>query len=129
PRLPVPRGFKPGRPFFAHALLAVGRNPIGPKDRPEGRLLRGGRLALSGRTLGEEAAAAKETPGQEVVRKFSSPLKSTGGLVILKGNLAPEGCVVKVAGHNLQNFRGPARVFDRSEERRVGKEESSRLSR
>src|SRR5436190_86915 len=61
------------------------------------------------------ANAAKETPKQEVVRKLDAPLKPTGGLVILKGNLAPEGCVIKVAGHNLQNFSGPARVFDNEE--------------
>src|SRR5204863_2770845 len=54
-------------------------------------------------------------PSQEVVRKLNAPLKPTGGLVILKGNIAPEGCVIKVAGHNLQNFRGPARVFDNEE--------------
>ncbi len=70
---------------------------------------------MTGRTLAEEAASAKEAPNQEVVRKLDKPLKPTGGLVILKGNLAPEGCVVKVAGHNLQNFRGPARVFDSEE--------------
>src|SRR4029077_10948207 len=81
----------------------------------EGGLLRGDCLTVTGRTLAQEAAAARETPSQEVVRKLDSPLKPTGGLVILKGNLAPEGCVVKVAGHNLQNFRGPARVFDTEE--------------
>jgi dihydroxy-acid dehydratase len=57
----------------------------------------------------------KETPHQEVVRKIDAPLKPTGGLVILKGNLAPEGSVIKVAGHDIQNFRGPARVFDNEE--------------
>jgi dihydroxy-acid dehydratase len=79
-------------------------------------LLRGDSITVTGRTLAQEAADAKETPAQEVVRKLDSPLKPTGGLVILKGNLAPEGCVVKVAGHNLQKFRGPARVFDNEEE-------------
>src|SRR4029077_16716340 len=62
-----------------------------------------------------EAAAAKESERQEVVRKLDSPLKATGGLVILKGNIAPEGCVIKVAGHNLQMFSGPARVFEDEE--------------
>src|SRR5437762_242098 len=65
--------------------------------------------------IAEEAAAAKEAPGQEVVRKLNAPLKPTGGLVVLRGNLAPEGSVIKVAGHNLQNFSGPARVFDSEE--------------
>src|SRR5207244_13273030 len=76
---------------------------------------RGDAITITGSTLAEEAARAKETPGQEVVRKLNAPLKPTGGLVILKGNIAPEGCVIKVAGHNLQNFRGPARVFDNAE--------------
>src|SRR5207302_10343693 len=70
----------------------------------------------SGRSLGEEARAAVETPGQEVVRPLANPLKPTGGLVILKGNLAPEGCVIKVAGHERLHHRGPARVFDREED-------------
>src|SRR5207302_1559699 len=70
----------------------------------------------SGRSFGEEARAAVETPGQEVVRPIENPLKPTGGLVILKGNLAPEGCVVKVAGHERLHHRGPARVFDREED-------------
>jgi dihydroxy-acid dehydratase len=78
-------------------------------------LLRGESITVTGRTIAEEANAAKEAPGQEVVRKLNAPLKPTGGLVILKGNLAPEGCVVKVAGHNIQNFRGTARVFDSEE--------------
>jgi dihydroxy-acid dehydratase len=81
----------------------------------EAGLLRGDCLTVTGRSLAEESADAKETPGQEVVRTKNNPLKPTGGLVILKGNLAPEGCVVKVAGHNLQNFSGPARVFDNEE--------------
>jgi dihydroxy-acid dehydratase len=81
----------------------------------EAGLLRGDCLTVTGRTLAEEAAQAKEKAGQEVVRSKNNALKSTGGLVILKGNLAPEGCVVKVAGHNTQTFRGPARVFDGEE--------------
>src|SRR5271166_3828464 len=81
----------------------------------EGGLLRGDCLTVTGRTLAEEAADAKEKPGQGVIRTKNNPLKATGGLVILKGNLAPEGCVVKVAGHNTENFRGPARVFDSEE--------------
>ncbi len=67
---------------------------------------------VSGRTLFEEADAAIETPGQPVIREWSDPLKQTGGLVILHGNLAPEGCVIKVAGHERLNHTGTARVFD-----------------
>ncbi len=67
---------------------------------------------VSGRTLFEEAALAKETSGQQVILPWSRPLKPTGGLVIMKGNLAPEGAVIKVAGHERIHHTGPARVFD-----------------
>ncbi|MGI4980793.1 MAG: dihydroxy-acid dehydratase [Janthinobacterium lividum] len=80
------------------------------------RLIERGQLheavTVSGKTLHEEAKAAHETPGQPVIRTWDNPLKPTGGLVILKGNLAPEGCVVKVAGHERVLHTGPARVFD-----------------
>ncbi len=81
----------------------------------EAGLLKGEAITVTGRNIAEEAAAAKETAGQEVVHTKNNPLKATGGLVILHGNLAPEGCVIKVAGHNTLNFRGPARVFDDEE--------------
>ncbi len=73
-------------------------------------------LTPSGRTLGEEASMAVETAGQDVVRPLSDPIKPSGGLVILKGNIAPEGCVIKIAGHERPYHRGPARVFDREED-------------
>src|SRR5437879_347727 len=73
-------------------------------------------MPVTGRTIGEEARQASEAPGQQVVRPLSNPIKPTGGLVILKGNVAPEGCVVKVAGHSMTLFRGPAKVFDREED-------------
>ena len=72
----------------------------------------GSTLTISGKTLAEEAALAKETPGQVVIHTFENPIKPTGGLVILKGNLAPEGCVMKIAAANRVEHRGPARVFD-----------------
>ena len=81
----------------------------------EAGLLQGDCLTVTGRSIADEAANAKETPGQQVVRSKAHPLKPTGGLVILKGNLAPEGCVMKVVGHNTQVFRGTARVFDSEE--------------
>jgi dihydroxy-acid dehydratase len=96
-------------------LYAAGGTALVAKRLVEAGLLRGDCITVTGRTLGEEASSAKEASGQEVVRKLNAPLKPTGGLVILKGNLAPEGCVVKVAGHSMQNFRGPARVFDSEE--------------
>jgi dihydroxy-acid dehydratase len=114
-RVPILADLKPGGRFVATDLFAAGGTALVAKRMLEGKWLHGDCLTVTGRTLAEEAAAAKEAPKQEVVRKIDAPLKPTGGLVILKGNLAPEGCVIKVAGHNLQNFRGPARVFDNEE--------------
>ncbi|HSX78218.1 MAG TPA: dihydroxy-acid dehydratase, partial [Candidatus Saccharimonadia bacterium] len=71
---------------------------------------------VTGRTMAEEANTAQETPGQEVIRPLANPLKSSGGLIILRGNLAPEGCVLKVSGYALTSHRGPARVFDCEED-------------
>ena len=114
-RVPILADLKPGGRFVATDLYAAGGTALVAKRLLEAGLLRGDCITVTGRTIAEEANTAKEAPGQEVVRKLSAPLKSTGGLVILKGNLAPEGCVVKVAGHNIQNFRGTARVFDSEE--------------
>ncbi len=114
-KTPILADLKPGGRFVATDLYAAGGTSLLAKRMLEAGLLRGDCLTVTGRTLAEEAAQAKETPGQEVVHTKSNPLKPTGGLVILKGNLAPEGCVVKVAGHNTLNFHGPARVFDSEE--------------
>jgi dihydroxy-acid dehydratase len=85
------------------------------------RLLEAGLLhdkerTVTGRTIGEEARAAREAPGQKVIRPLGNPLKGYGGLAILRGNLAPEGCVAKVSGQTRELHRGPARVFDREED-------------
>ncbi len=114
-RVPIIADLKPGGRFVATDLYAAGGTALVAKRLLDAKLLRGDAITVTGRTLAEEAAAAKETPNQQVVRKIDKPLKPTGGLVILKGNLAPEGCVIKVAGHNIQDFRGPARVFDNEE--------------
>ena len=114
-RVPILADLKPGGRFVATDLYAAGGTALVAKRMLEAKLLHGESLTVTGRTLAEEAAAAKETQNQEVVRKLDSPLKPTGGLVILKGNIAPEGCVIKVAGHNFQTFSGPARVFDDEE--------------
>jgi dihydroxy-acid dehydratase len=114
-RVPIIADLKPGGRFVATDLYAAGGTALVAKRLLEAGLLRGDSITVTGRTLAEEAAVAKEAPAQQVVRKLDAPLKLTGGLVILKGNLAPDGCVIKVAGHNLQNFRGPARVFDNEE--------------
>jgi dihydroxy-acid dehydratase len=76
----------------------------------------GSALTATGRTFAEEAAEAKETAGQEVIHALSNPIKKTGGLVILRGNLAPDGCVIKVTGLTRSSQRGPARVFDCEED-------------
>ena len=112
---PILADLKPGGRYVATDLYAAGGTALVAKRMLEAGLLRGDCLTVTGRSLADEASEAKETPGQDVVRTKANPLKSTGGLVILKGNLAPEGCVIKVAGHNIQNFRGTARVFDSEE--------------
>jgi dihydroxy-acid dehydratase len=114
-KTPIIADLKPGGRFVAVDLYSAGGTALVAKRLLEANLLKGDAITVTGRTIAEEAASAKETPNQEVVRKLNAPLKPTGGLVILKGNLAPQGCVIKVAGHNLQNFRGPARVFDNEE--------------
>ena len=125
-RTPILADLKPGGRFVATDLYAAGGTALIAKRMLEAGLLRGDCLTVTGRTLAEEAAQAKEKAGQEVVRNKNNALKSTGGLVILKGNVAPEGCVVKVAGHNTQTFRGPARVFD-GEEAAFAAVESGRI--
>jgi dihydroxy-acid dehydratase len=114
-KTPILADLKPGGRFVATDLYAAGGTALVAKRMLEAGLLHGESITVTGRTIAEEAADAKETKGQEVVRSKDKPLKATGGLVILKGNLAPEGCVMKVAGHNTQKFRGPARVFDSEE--------------
>jgi dihydroxy-acid dehydratase len=114
-RVPILADLKPGGRFMATDLFDAGGTALVAKRLLDAKLLDGRSITVTGRTLGEEAGNAKETPNQEVVRKLAEPLKPTGGLVILNGNLAPDGCVVKVAGHNLQQFRGPARVFENEE--------------
>jgi dihydroxy-acid dehydratase len=111
-RTPLLADLKPGGRFVATDMYKAGGIPLIAKRLKEAGILNCDELTVSGRTIGEEADAVSETPGQEVVRALSNPLKPTGGLVILKGNLAPEGCVIKVAGHERMFHRGPARVFD-----------------
>src|SRR2546427_366338 len=115
-KVPLLADLKPGGRFMAADLYAAGGTTLVAKRLLDAGLLHTGQLAVTGRTIGEEARQASETPGQHVVRPLSSPIKTMGGLVILKGNVAPEGCVVKVAGHSMTSFRGPAKVFDREED-------------
>jgi dihydroxy-acid dehydratase len=111
-RTPLLADLKPGGRFVAADLYAAGGIPLIMRRLKDAGLLHAGEMTVTGRTIGEEAGAAVEKSGQEVVRRLDNPLKPTGGLVILKGNIAPEGCVIKVAGHERMAHRGPARVFD-----------------
>jgi len=114
-RVPLLADLKPGGRFVATDLYHAGGTGLVAKRLDEAGLLHGSALTVSGRSIGDEAKAANETAAQEVVRPLDRPIKPTGGLVILKGNLAPEGCVVKVAGHEHLHHRGPACVFDSEE--------------
>ncbi len=115
-RTPMLADLKPGGRYMAVDLDRAGGVPLLIKRLIEGGYVDGSQLTPSGKTLAEETSNAVETPGQDVVRPLSDPLKPNGGLVILKGNLAPEGCVVKIAGHERPYHRGPARVFDCEED-------------
>ncbi len=113
---PLLADMKPGGKY-----VAVDMHEAGGVRLVLQRLIEGGHVSpdlptVSGRTLGEEAAEAKEAPGQPVIRTIDNPIKASGGLVILKGSLAPEGCVIKIAGHERIHHRGPARVFEREED-------------
>ena len=113
---PLLADLKPGGRFLATDLYAGGGVPLILSRLAEAGILHEDAITVSGRTIGEEAAAAVETPGQEVVRPLSDPLKSEGGLAVLRGNLAPEGSVVKLAGTERRGQSGPARVFESEEE-------------
>ncbi len=113
---PLLADLKPGGRFVATDLYRAGGVPLILKRLAEAGILHGGALTVTGRTIGEEAEAASEAEGQEVVRPLSDPLKSGGGLAILRGNLAPEGAVVKLAGTERTRQTGPARVFESEEE-------------
>jgi len=115
-RTPLIADLKPGGRFVATDLYHAGGIRLLAQRLKQAGILHSECMTVTTKTIGEEADAAVETRGQEVVRPLDRPIKPTGGLVILKGNLAPEGCVVKMAGHDMRHFRGPARVFDREED-------------
>jgi dihydroxy-acid dehydratase len=113
---PLLADLKPGGRFVATDLYRAGGVPLILQRLAQAGLLHGDAITVSGRTIGEEAAMASEEEGQEVVRPLSDPLKTEGGLAILRGNLAPEGAVVKLAGTERKKQVGPARVFESEEE-------------
>lgn len=115
-RTPIIADLKPGGRYTAYDVDRAGGCGVIAQRLVAAGLIHGDALTPTGRTIAEEAAAAVETPGQTVVGTVERPFKSQGGLVILKGNLASEGCVVKIAGHERLYHRGPARVFDREED-------------
>ncbi|MDQ4040467.1 MAG: dihydroxy-acid dehydratase [Actinomycetota bacterium] len=114
-RTPLLCDLKPGGRYVAADLHKAGGIQLVARRLQEAGLLHEDAPTVTGRTIGEHAAEATETPGQQVVRPLAQPIKPTGGLAILRGNLAPEGCVVKLAGHERVHHVGPARVFESEE--------------
>jgi dihydroxy-acid dehydratase len=114
-KTPLLADMKPWGNYTAVDLFNAGGNALLAKRLLDAGLLHRGQMTTSTKTLDEEANAAKEKPGQNVVHQLSDPIKTTGGLMILRGNLVPDGCVVKTSGHEQPYHRGPARVFDREE--------------
>jgi dihydroxy-acid dehydratase len=115
-RTPLLCDLKPSGRYVAKDLYDAGGVAVVAKRLLEAGLLHEDAQTVTGRTIGEHARAAEETPGQRVVRGLDEAIKPTGGLAILRGNLAPEGCVVKLSGHERVHHRGPARVFESEED-------------
>ena len=115
-KTPVLADLKPGGQFVATDLYEAGGISFLTKRLAEAGLLHTDELTVTGKSIGEEANAATETEGQQVVRPVDAPLKPTGGFAILRGNLAPDGCVIKLAGQDRTLHRGPARIFEREED-------------
>jgi dihydroxy-acid dehydratase len=115
-RTPIFVDLKPAGRFMAVAVDKAGGIGVIAQRLVEGKLVDGSAITVTGRTLAQEAADAHETPGQEVILPLDKALKPRGGIAILRGSLAPEGCVIKLAGHEKKVHHGPARVFDREED-------------
>jgi dihydroxy-acid dehydratase len=115
-RTPLICDLKPGGQYVAPDLYEAGGVPLLMQRLKEAGLLHEHAMTVTGQTIGEVADGAVEAPGQKVVRPLSEPIKATGGLAILHGNLAPDGCVVKLAGYERRKQTGPARVFEREED-------------
>jgi dihydroxy-acid dehydratase len=115
-RTPILASLRPGGQYVATDIFDAGGVALVARELAKRELIHAGARTVDGRTLGEIADQAVETPGQPVVVSIDTPIKPTGGLAILRGNLSPDGCVVKLAGHERLQHRGPARVFDSEEE-------------
>jgi dihydroxy-acid dehydratase len=115
-RTPLLCDLQPGGQYVATELYEAGGVPLVLERLRDAGILNSDAQTVTGLTIGEHAAQASETAGQRVVRPLSDPIKSTGGFAILHGNLAPEGCVVKLSGHERRKHVGPARVFDGEED-------------
>jgi dihydroxy-acid dehydratase len=111
-RTPLIGDLRPGGRFSAADIYQAGGIGLVMRELLKAGLMDGTAPTVTGQTIAEVAAATDETPGQEVIRPIEQPIKATGGLAILRGTLAPEGCVIKLAGHETRRFSGPARVFD-----------------
>jgi dihydroxy-acid dehydratase len=111
-RTPIVGDMKPGGRYSASEMYDAGGVGLVMRELLKRDLLHGDARTVDGRTIAEIASSVVETPGQQVVVPIETPIKPTGGLAILRGSLAPEGCVVKLAGHERRLHRGPARVFD-----------------
>jgi dihydroxy-acid dehydratase len=115
-RTPLLADLKPAGRFVAADVYKAGGIPVIAKRLLAGKLADGSTLTVTGKTFAEEASNASEASGQQVIAPLDRPLKKTGGLVILHGNLAPQGCVAKISGHERRSHRGPARVFESEED-------------
>jgi len=115
-KTPLLADMKPWGHYTAPEMYEAGGMGVVAKRLLEAKLLNADAKTVTGRTIGDEARAAREAPGQKVIRSLSNPLAAQGGLAILRGSLAPEGCVAKLAGHEQPVFRGRARVFNREED-------------
>jgi dihydroxy-acid dehydratase len=115
-RTPLLADLKPAGRFVAADVDKAGGIPVIAKRLLDGKHADGATLTVTGKTFAQEAKAARESSGQQVIAPLDRPLKKTGGLVILRGNLAPDGCVVKISGHERLSHRGPARIFESEED-------------
>lgn len=115
-RTPIIADMRPTGKFVAKDMYEAGGIQLLAKRMLEGNYLDGSTMTVTGQTLAEAVSGAKETPGQQVIRQLDNPIKTSGGLVVLKGNLAPRGAVVKLKGDETQHHKGPARIFNTEED-------------